>query len=625
MNPNVKLFIKYKAKRFINKDEGGDFLIDENILPVHQMIGTEDEGKSKMEILCELSRLIKIENDSFDSLVNVLEQLETMRADSLADDRAELVSVLSTIEDFNYRRSTRMTSNLAQNAMSTALVVRKQELSNYRGNPSSDYYELDSVDLQDRELMVAGHPVSFKKNLRNGKQRSANSLGSGFFYTTGGRYFVATAAHVIFPSFSANLPLSQIRFVSNFLIREAAFGGLSAHKFDTVISFPKSTVFKPVYNNLIEGVEYKLSSNGEDWAIIEIEPESGLSSDFNNAVFLSNGDNLPASNKQFGTAQNLSVYGLGHGFGLPLKFSPCGQVSVENVMRMNETKELSKTYDCTLDFFSGNSGSPIFDTTSHKLVGMHVRGKRDVYFPDINKAEVLPGIPSTQNDGEVCQKIYFLKDFTPRKKTSGEDLEQKDLLPFVLLEEDGDSSKLQLNICIANSNRTVNFPAYPKKQGDITIIECVLRKKTQEQPFYLKQYKLEKPSDDLAAMSETIEIRIVDSVKQTYHESILSFNPPKHNDQKLYSAIYLPKEYYKTGGTSVGVGLGYINQGQFVVENEETLTVNKLKNGVYLKLNGNGIEELNGPPNGSTNGKTIHLQGDIEDIKKPRRMKGVEL
>jgi V8-like Glu-specific endopeptidase len=58
------------------------------------------------------------------------------------------------------------------------------------------------------------------------------------------------------------------------------------------------------------------------------------------------------------------IYVIGHPCGLPLKYAPGAYVC-----DVNET-----CFSADLDVYSGNSGSPVFDSKTHEVIGMAVRG-----------------------------------------------------------------------------------------------------------------------------------------------------------------------------------------------------------------------------------------------------------
>ena len=133
------------------------------------------------------------------------------------------------------------------------------------------------------------------------------------------------------------------------------------------------------------------TSTAADWAKIPIIPayaDKGI---------------LPSKGLEIGGNPKIgdSVYGLGHGLGLPMKMVYHGKVNENQIENLDY-------FECDLDFFTGNSGSPIFDTVSHKVIGLLVRGeekfdlKNDCLIHAIN----LDGV----QEGEECQRLDFLKE-----------------------------------------------------------------------------------------------------------------------------------------------------------------------------------------------------------------------
>ena len=570
MNPKVKEVIQDKARQIVLKDDvykGNS--VDEYYAT--KPLEEADKQRSSMQLLCDISRLTQMHNRSFNSRVGVIDELKIRRDINgyLGDERSEVVKVLKNIEDFNFNRSTRTSQKVLDNSKSVALVVKKEDLSDYRNNPMTDRYELKSLEYEDVEVVIGTDKYNLDKDdLKFAKQRSASSLGTGFFFTKGGRYFVVTAAHVIFCPFSQYLPLRDIRFVSNYLVRDFVYQDLDAETYDNAITFPKNCVFKPKWDILQKGNEYNLSSDAEDYAIIEIEPESENEIDLLKLT-CQNEENIISDDYDFQKIEE--GYGLGHGLGLPLKLSLCEKISQENKDRLSNPNEAS--FYVQLDFFSGNSGSPIFDSTTHKLIGMLVRGQKDFHIKD--KKTVVPATPSIKNEGEQCQKIYFLNRFKPKRKRNGKPLKQKELLPYSYLEWNQESNKFHLEICIANAKRKVIFSEYPKKEGDVTIIECFLEEKDAGEKIavHRKKYIINGPEaaksiDDLDRTSETIEIRVIDLVSKVYHESVLDFiNHKKYGKikekDKMYWVLCLREAFFRKGSNVISLGLGYFNKAKF--------------------------------------------------------------
>lgn len=78
---------------------------------------------------------------------------------------------------------------------------------------------------------------------------------------------------------------------------------------------------------------------------------------------------IPQKPKELKRVENLEVgthlYMLGHPLGLPLKFTPDGQIG---------EKTSNQYYKVNLDAFKGNSGSPVFEIETQTLVGIFVSG-----------------------------------------------------------------------------------------------------------------------------------------------------------------------------------------------------------------------------------------------------------
>jgi V8-like Glu-specific endopeptidase len=90
------------------------------------------------------------------------------------------------------------------------------------------------------------------------------------------------------------------------------------------------------------------------------------------------------------------VYVLGHPAGLPLKYAPGSWVS-----------DVEESYFTTdLDIYSGNSGSPVFDSETHQVIGMVVRGdNRDFRWTDKGWLSVIYPNPDIRSRGAQCTKV----------------------------------------------------------------------------------------------------------------------------------------------------------------------------------------------------------------------------
>ncbi|MBL9101691.1 MAG: trypsin-like peptidase domain-containing protein [Myxococcales bacterium] len=149
------------------------------------------------------------------------------------------------------------------------------------------------------------------------------------------------------------------------------------------LSFPTASVYKVVDAT-------RRSEDGEDWALLRLDrPVAG------DVVSLA----VDTAEVVPGTDRQLAV--SGHPLGLPIKYAD--EARVIDVGRQNASKLL---FWATLDTFGGNSGSPIVDVGSGKVVGVLVRGDPD-FVPGsdarclVEKKCLKPG----DCKGEVVQRV----------------------------------------------------------------------------------------------------------------------------------------------------------------------------------------------------------------------------
>ncbi|MEO1257603.1 MAG: serine protease [Bacteroidota bacterium] len=555
---------------------------------------------------------------------------ELKRSPSLEDDREEANIVLKAYKEMY---GSVEANKLQRSIRSTVIVMRKEDLTK-RGRNGRAYY-LNAIDLGKRVISLAGKKVQFSDKLKLRGQRAAKSLGTGFLYRKGDRFFVVTAGHVLHPAF-LKVPLKDIRFVCNFIVQD----GRQQDSFATV---DRKDVFKPAVMALEPGKDFELSSYGEDYAVVEIVTEDGKppAKDY----FLSSGDDEGDYGDLWaGELKDKNVYGVGHGLGLPLKVSPCGKI-----IDLEEFNGDSRLFECELDFFSGNSGSPLFETNTHKLVGMLVRGKKDVYFKENGNGNengtLAPGVLSGENAGEVFQKLDFLKNINPTSPntkllpSSGEadselqphQIPLEGLVPYVRMVRHTENNYF-LYINFNNENRIVLFPAHSFKEGDITVIECYLCDIKGQINFndHYKKYLLKGPSqENLGTSARTVEVRVFDRVTGNYHISVLDFNNASPSNENQISEDYVTDEIYwascqtkksymesKLKDNLIGVSLGYFKEGNdhpvFVKSEIHDFPRLELENTTlfFVEQNGSGIVSKK-CPDGSCKQLVLSPNGDI--------------
>lgn len=180
---------------------------------------------------------------------------------------------------------------------------------------------------------------------------------------------IVTAAHV----FTA--PLDQYSIVFGYEMRN------KAGDYETLI--PVTDIFYP---------KQVLHSNGDyDVVVVQLDRSTGRP-----PVKIS-GKPVPATNTR--------VYMLGHPSGLPLKLATNARVSGEMG---------SYYFYTTLDAFQGNSGSPVFDATTHELIGILVSGETDYRWTGSCNSTTICKQPYCKGEKAIMiNKV--LADFLPRR------------------------------------------------------------------------------------------------------------------------------------------------------------------------------------------------------------------
>ncbi len=222
--------------------------------------------------------------------------------------------------------------------------------------------------LKDSHGNTMQYPIC--KSIRFSKSISANIQGTGFFIQPG---TIATAYH-LFEKKLGSPPYSSWRFILSY---EAPI-----NYEDGCVYFPKENVFMPIEDKLID-----YGSGSEDWALVNVKSEYGRQKPL---PFVSGCNTIEVVN-------NMQLYAMGHGQGLSKKYIFDGSIKGEDE---------DGFYLCNLDMFGGNSGSPIFDTDSHKVIGILSGGEWDYHLSDNEYCYEI----STYNsgDGEKKEKVQSI-------------------------------------------------------------------------------------------------------------------------------------------------------------------------------------------------------------------------
>lgn len=216
------------------------------------------------------------------------------------------------------------------------------------------------VDNGDGTSTLAVKNFGTEYNLCNNerfREQPTGAFCSGFLVAPD---IVATAGHCVNPS-----NVTNILFVFGFRMVD------------------KTTPQTIIDNNEIyrgKDIIDQKETAGADWAIVKLE----------RAVT----NHTIAEVRRTGIIQdNQAVHVIGHPCGLPTKFAGGAKV------RDNTPNEF---FVANLDTYGGNSGSPVFNSDTHQVEGILVRGETD--FASSNGCDVSLVCPSTGCRGEDCTK-----------------------------------------------------------------------------------------------------------------------------------------------------------------------------------------------------------------------------
>lgn len=136
-------------------------------------------------------------------------------------------------------------------------------------------------------------------------------------------------------------------------------------------------------------IERSLENSRADWALVEIDRN------VTNHRFVQ----LRRSGK---IADGQSLYVIGHPLGLPLKYADGATI------RDNAPADV---FIANLDTYAGNSGSPVFNSITHDVEGILVRGERDF----VEEGNCLSSMTclDTGCRGEDCTRATEFADKVP--------------------------------------------------------------------------------------------------------------------------------------------------------------------------------------------------------------------
>lgn len=252
----------------------------------------------------------------------------------------------------------------------------------YQLSPGPDLDDADSVVALFRAASVSdnGDGTSTLRTVNFGEQHNlcaserfrnqpTGAFCSGFLVAPD---IVATAGHCVN---SGNV--TDVRFVFGFRMRDAATA-------QTVIS--NAEVYRGV-----AVVGHQLESGGTDWALIRVDRNVA-----NHRIV-----RIRRTGK---IADGQAIHVIGHPAGLPTKFA--GGAAVRDNAQ-------GAFFVANLDTYGGNSGSPVFNSDTHEVEGILVRGETD--FVQRGTCQVSLVCPTTGCRGEDCTRTTEFAQLVPAR------------------------------------------------------------------------------------------------------------------------------------------------------------------------------------------------------------------
>ncbi|CAG0970127.1 MAG: Trypsin [Candidatus Methanoperedens nitroreducens] len=217
------------------------------------------------------------------------------------------------------------------------------------------------VDNGDGTSTLAVKNFGTEYNLCNNerfREQPTGAFCSGFLVAPD---LVATAGHCVNPS-----NVTNILFVFGFRMVDE--------------TTPHTNIDNNEIYRGLKVIDRKEISDGSDWAVVKLERAvaNHRITDFRRTGIIQN---------------NQAVHVIGHPCGLPTKFAGGARV------RDNTSGEF---FVANLDTYGGNSGSPVFNSDTHQVEGILVRGATD--FASSNGCDVSLVCPSSGCRGEDCTK-----------------------------------------------------------------------------------------------------------------------------------------------------------------------------------------------------------------------------
>lgn len=306
----------------------------------------------------EIQQLLEIKVDSLLSIDSTLDEefyelSKTVKIETIQEALDAIYGVDNRIDFYEESDISRI-----NNSYGVIALIENDSLKEFK-----KYYELNTISFEDKVKLKFENKLKLCEDEKF-KLQPLGAFCSGFVLSEN---LIVTAGHCF-----KDKKLADIKFVLDFKL-------LSQGKINTV--FPKNLVFtgKKVLmkSSIKEGIDFALIETNE------LIPSDRVL-DVNRLGYVKIKD---------------EVYVIGHPLGLPLKIADGAQV------RLNSNPLYFKA---NLDTYGGNSGSPVFSSITHEVVGILIKGEKD--FVNIKGCLESKPCPDKGCKGEDVLRISSISD-----------------------------------------------------------------------------------------------------------------------------------------------------------------------------------------------------------------------
>jgi hypothetical protein len=248
-------------------------------------------------------------------------------------------------------------SHISTEKLARTLILKTRKTDNLRGiwygDDRKDYHEIRNEQIKKNAHSAAA--ICMKDSLIDTKEGFSTLKVKNY-----GKVFNLCTCEPF-----NNQPIAAGRLCTGFLVKEdvvATAGHCACEKnvtdlrflFGYKMSAPSTPITEIPEQNIYNGVRIVCRAynrnNGSDWALVKLD---------RNVV----GQPVAKLSKKE-ISRGKPVYIIGYPVGLPLKYSPGASVG-----------DITEGYfSADLNVYCGSSGSPVFDSDTHEVIGIVVRG-----------------------------------------------------------------------------------------------------------------------------------------------------------------------------------------------------------------------------------------------------------